>query len=324
MLELDERQINILENSLQVPNTYWKGRTVEYRYWFRSLLHKIDSSLKFDGLPEGWCDDFFHLCLWARGFVIVFKSNRSNLEKYGKGGIMFQPGVVSGVDFYYQPTIATISNPYYQAKLDVGKTCELLKLTPDFRGVFDIIDYYASKLAEISKGIDMGLINTKYPVILSAKNEAQAETLKKVYDKVQAGESLVVYKDDITSDEIMPTKDPFEAWNQDFKQTYIVHNLLEDMQLILDSFYTEIGLPVAVEKKERLVTSEADFAEAQSQARITCWKETLDECFEKINKMYGTDMSVEIAAVERQNLDNAIRYAGGGMGGGIKQGGGSK
>ena len=325
MLELDERQINILENSLQVPNTYWKGRTVEYRYWFRSLLHKIDSSLKFDGLPEGWCDDFFHLCLWARGFVIVFKSNRSNLEKYGKGGIMFQPGVVSGVDFYYQPTIATISNPYYQAKLDVGKTCELLKLTPDFRGVFDIIDYYASKLAEISKGIDMGLINTKYPVILSAKNEAQAETLKKVYDKVQAGESLVVYKDDITSDEIMPTKDPFEAWNQDFKQTYIVHNLLEDMQLILDSFYTEIGLPVAVEKKERLVTSEADFAEAQSQARITCWKETLDECFEKINKMYGTDMSVEIAAVERQNLDNAIRYAGGGMGGGsIKSGGGSK
>ena len=172
----------------------------------------------------------------------------------------------------------------------------------------------------------MGLVNTKYPLILSAKNEAQAETLKKVYDKVQAGESLVVYKDDITSDEIMPTKDPFEAWNQDFKQTYIVHNLLEDMQLILDSFYTEIGLPVAVEKKERLVTSEADFAEAQSQARITCWKETLDECFEKINKMYGTDMSVEIAAVERQPLYDSVRYAGvgGNSSNDNKSGGGNK
>lgn len=314
MLELDERTINILE-SLKVPNTYWNGRSVEYKYWFRSLLHKIDSSLVFDGLPEGWSDDFFHLCLWARGFVIVFKTNRGNLEKYGKGGVVFQPGIVSGVDFYYQPTIATVANPYYQAKLDVGKNCAILKLTPDFMGVFDIIDFYASKLAEISKGIDMGIINTKYPVILSAKNEAQAETLKKVYDKVQAGESLVIYKDDITNDEIIPTKDPFEFWNQDFKQTYIVHNLLEDMSLILDQFYTEIGLPVAVEKKERLVTSEADFAEAQSQARITCWKETLDESLEIINKMFGTDISVEIAAVERENLDNAIRYAGG-MGGG--------
>ena len=314
MLELDERTINILE-SLKVPNTYWNGRSVEYKYWFRSLLQKIDSSLIFNGLPEGWSDDFFHLCLWARGFVIVFKTNRSNLEKYGKGGVVFQPGIVSGVDFYYQPTIATVANPYYQAKLDVGKNCAILKLTPDFAGIFDVIDFYASKLAEISKGIDMGIINTKYPVILSAKNEAQAETLKKVYDKVQAGESLVIYKDDITNDEIIPTKDAFEFWNQDFKQTYIVHNLLEDMSLILDQFYTEIGLPVAVEKKERLVTSEADFAEAQSQARITCWKETLDESLEIINKMFGTDISVEIAAVERENLDNAIRYAGG-MGGG--------
>lgn len=301
-MELTERNIELLEN-LHFPNTYWKGRTLEYRYWFRSLLQKIDSSLIFKGIPAGWSNDFFMLCLWAFGYVGVFETNRSDLDKFGPG-VVFQPCTVSGFDFYYQPKKFLVSNPMYTKEFEIGKKAELLKLTPDFMGVFDIIDYYATKLAEISKGIDMGLINTKMPVILTASNDAQSETLKKVYDKVQSGQSLVVYKDTTQDDtsEIMPAKTPFEVWNQDFKQTYIVHNLLEDMQLILDSFYVEIGLPVAVEKKERLVTSEADFAAAQSQARVACWVETLNESFSKIEKTFGIKMEVEYAA-EKDDSD---------------------
>ena len=296
-MEWNERTIQMLEN-LHFPNTYWKGKTKEYQYWFRSLLQKVDSSLIFSGIPEGWSDDFFHLCLWVFGFVAVFKSDRSDLEKFGEDGILFQPCTISGFDFYYQPEKCLVSNPKYTKEFKIGKDAELLKLTPDFLGILDIIDYYATKLAEISKGIDMGLINTKMPVILTASNDAQAETLKKIYDKVQTGDSLVVYKDTTEGDEIIPSKEPFEVWNNDFKQTYIVHNLLEDMQLILDSFYVEIGLPVAIEKKERLVTSEADFASAQSQARISCWVQTLQESFDKIEKTFGIKMEVTYAAEE--------------------------
>lgn len=300
MIDFDERTINILEN-IKAPNTYWNKRTWEYKYWFRALLQKIDSSLVFSGIPENWSNDFFMICLWARGFVAVFETNREALQNYGPRYV-FQPCNVSGFDFYYQPTTALISNPLYQAELEIGKKCEILKLTPDFMGVFDIIDYYASKLAEISKGIDMGIINAKHPMILTAKNEAQSETLKKVYDKVQRGESLVVWKDSSDNDEIIPVKDPFEAWNNDFTKTYIVHNLLEDMQKILDSFYVEIGLPVAIEKKERLVTSEADFASAQSQARIACWVETLRESFERIKKLYP-DLNLGVEYARENNPD---------------------
>ena len=293
---LDERNINLLE-SIKVPNTYWKKRSIEYKYWFRSLLQKIDSSIIFENLPEGWNEDFFHLCLWAFGFVGVFKPNSTaqavELAKFGK--VLFNPGTIQGFDFYYQPTIFRCANPnvktVFNREFTIGEDCELLKLTPDFCGTFDVIDYYASKLAEISKGIDIGLINAKMPFILSAKNEAQAETLKKVYDKVQAGESLVVWKNIADGDEIIPVKDPFEQWVNDYQKTYVVHNLLEDMQIILDSFYTEIGLPVAIEKKERLITSEADFASAQSQARISCWLETLKESLELVNKKYDLNIT---------------------------------
>ena len=299
---MNEQLINILE-SIHVPNTYWKGKTQTYLYWFRSLLHKIDSSLIFDGLPAEWSNDFFMICLWALGRVVVFKTNRDDIaDKYGS--VTFQPCTLSGYDWFYQPNKATVSNPMYEREFTLGEDAELIKLTPDYCGILDIIDYYASKLAEMSKGIDMGIINAKLPCILTAKNDAQAETLHKVYDKVQAGEPLVVYKELEDNGEIMPTKSAFEEWSQDYKKTYVVHNLLEDMQLILDSFYVEIGLPVAIEKKERLVTSEADFASAQSQARISCWLETLKESLARVNKMFNTTITCEVAFNERENDAN--------------------
>lgn len=297
---LSERNINILE-SIKVPSTYWKDRTIGYKYWFRSLMQKIDSSIIFDNIPDGWNDDFFHLCLWVLGFVGVFNptsfKEAVELSKYGK--VVFNPGTVQGFDFYYQPTTFRVSNPNLKApfshEFEIGTDAELIKITPDFCGVLDIVDFYATKLAEACKGVDIGLINAKMPFIINAKNEAQAETVKKIYDKVQAGESLIVWKNNADGDELMPTKDPFESWTNDYQKTYVVHNLLEDIQVLLDSFYVEIGLPVAIEKKERLITSEADFASAQSQARISCWLETLKESLTKVNKLFGLNISAYAA-----------------------------
>lgn len=295
-----ENTVDLL-NGMQIPSTYYKDKSIEYRYWFRSLIHKIDSSIIFKGLPKGWSNDFFMFCLWVRGYVLVFKTDRKDLQKYGENGIVFNPCFVSGYDFYYQPTTATVANPHMPTKFsyqfDLQKdNAALLKLTPDFWGVLDIIDYYASKLAELSKGIDMSIINSKFGLIASASNEAQAATLKSVMDELQKGNPLVVYKDQLKeSDEIIPRKEPFEIWIQELKKNYILTDQLMDFQTILNSFYTEIGLPVAIEKKERMITSEADFASAQSQARIACWVETLRESLEIINTKFNTNIEVEYA-----------------------------
>ena len=305
-----ENTIDLL-NGMQIPSTYWKDKSLAYRYWFRSLIHKIDSSIIFKNLPEGWSNDFFMFCLWCKGYVLVFKTDRKDLQKFGKNGIVFNPCTLGGYDFYYQPTFAIVANPHmpmkfeYKFELDKDKAA-LLKLTPDFLGVLDIIDYYASKLAELSKGIDMSIINSKFGLIASASNEAQAATLKSVMDELQKGNPLVVYKDLLNeSDEVMPRKEPFEIWIQELKKNYILTEQLGDMQTILNSFYTEIGLPVAIEKKERMITSEMDVASAQSQARIACWVETLRESLEIINKKFNTNIEVEYAREINDNGDRA-------------------
>ena len=317
-----ENTVDLL-NGMQIPSTYYKEKSIAYRYWFRSLIHKIDSSIVFTNLPKGWSNDFFMFCLWCKGYVLVFKTDRKDLKQFGENGIVFNPCTLGGYDFYYQPTYAIVANPHMSSKFSYkfemeGKDKDkaaLLKLTPDFLGVLDIIDYYASKLAELSKGIDMSIINSKFGLIASASNEAQAATLKSVMDELQKGNPLVVYKDQLKeSDEIMPRKEPFEIWIQELKKNYILTEQLADMQTILNSFYTEIGLPVAIEKKERMITSEMDVASAQSQASIACWVETLRESLEIINEKFNLNIEVSYAREINDTGDRAGASAEGSRG----------
>lgn len=307
---LTNEQLNLLENT-NIPANIYKTDNVAYKFWFRSLLQKIDSSIVFENLPDGWSNDYLMFCLWLRGFVGVFESNIRKFEKYGNAGnrnILFTACNIAGLDFYYQPTTATMINPVYTKTevFEVNKDIFLLKLCPDFRGCFDILHYYADKLATISAGLDMGFTNAKTPMILTASSEGQAATLKKIYDKVQAGQSLIVWDDLNDNDEIMPRKEPFEFWNQDFRQTYLCTTLLQDMSTLLNQFYQEIGIPICIDKKERLVTTEADFSIAQSQARISCWAETLKESLDIINKQFGLQIGVSYASENNDNRDGKL------------------
>lgn len=302
----DERMINILE-SMSVPSTYYNLKSQQYQYWFRSLLQKIDSCLEFKNLPKDWSQDFFLLCLWARGYVAVFESARFGDKETG---IAFQPCTLGGpLDFYYNPTKAIVSNPLYQKELTIHQDCEILKLTPDFNGCWDIIDHYATQLAELTKGINVGLINAKMPVVITADSLAESEKLKKVYDKVQAGESLVVWKEDTNhfDKEIIPRSNPFEdAFLNDFQKTYIVGELLENLETIMDEFYMEIGLPVRnFDGKAHMLNAEADMSSAQAQSRVSCWVNTLNESLELINNHFGTSMEVEkYEPVQNDYLDD--------------------
>ena len=286
--------------ALKIPNTYYKDKSYEYQYFFRSLIQKIDSALIFRGLPESWPQDFFLFCLWSLGYVGIFKS-----ERFGdpETKAAFFPVTVSQYDFYYQPVKALVSNPLFQKEFTIHKDCELLKLTPDCfwrGGCLDIIAFYADKLSKVSKSLDMSLINSLTPWAAVAKDQASSNMLKAIYDKAQAGESCIIYRkqeQEMDSEQVIPTdKEPFFTLINDLKSNWIALELLQAYRTILDDFYNEIGLPTSIDKKSHVLNAEADFQSAQSQARIACWVQTLNESFEKINPMFGLNLEVEYAA----------------------------
>lgn len=257
-----------------------------YAYWERSLFQRAVSRIKTT-LPDNWEGsrrDFLLYCLLKIGFVFV--SIADNL------GYWFNPGSLYGIDFYYQPTEFILANPNadklnLKSRYKLHEEGELLKFMPDYRGIFDIISYYAEKLSALDNAINMSIINNKFAFILAAKNKATAEALKKVLDKINKGEPAV-FVDKVLANDPQDQETPFQFIElQKLKENYITDKQLIDFQTILNSFDAEIGInTVPYQKAERFVSAEAQSRQNDSQARIQTAIECLKSSVKDIKKLY--------------------------------------
>lgn len=252
-----------------------------YAYWERALFQRACSVFDFT-LPEEWQgerSDFFYWILFRFGYLMIAYD-----QKYGT---FFQPVTLNGYDFYYQPTEAILSNPKLQKRYTIHEDCELLKLTPDYIGAWDIISRYAEQLSTLDTAINTNIINSKVAYLLGAKNKNAAEALKTLMDRINQGEPAVFYDKAIVAGK--PGEDtPFQFLPvQKIHENYIVMDQLRDLQTILNAFDNEVGIPtVPYQKAERMVTAEAESKEADAVSRVTVWKKSLDSSLVNVNKMF--------------------------------------
>lgn len=298
---LNYQQINIGAGSYN-PSNVKSYNNKTFAFWERALFQRAQSVLDFE-IPSEWdgkVKDFFLYCLFKYGFVIISKN-----DTYGQ---YFQPGTLSGFDFYYQPTTAIIANPLLSAELKIGSECELLKLTPDYQGVWDVIWYFAEKLSILDNAINMSLINNKFAFFLGARNKTASGALKKMLDLVNKGEPAVVYDMKLLND---PTDKemPFQQWSRDnLKNSYLTTDQLMDFQTLLNNFDAEVGIPsVPYQKKERMVTDEANMRGYDAKARSLTWFNTLKTSIDDIKKIYpDINLSVKLHYDETEGTPQDI------------------
>lgn len=278
-----------LQAGTYIPSQVMPYNNQAFLFWQRAFFQRACSTLIVN-LPKNWrrYKDFFYWCIFAYGFVGVSED--------AKRGKWFNPGTLSGYDFYYQPTTFILSNP--QKKTDekeyfeIGKKCEIIKLTPDFRGIFDIITYYAEKAATMDVAINTAIINSKLAYFFGGKNKAANAVLKKLFDKINAGEPAVFFDAKLANDGT-DKNEPWQEFTRNVKDSYVLTDLLRDFQTIINNFDTEIGIPtIPYEKKERLVKDEANSKQIDATSRCIVWYDTLKNSFERANeflKLSGED-----------------------------------
>ena len=293
-------KINIA-TGLHKPSSVKIRNTEVYAYWTRTLFHRVLSCIDFDLPLEGNSRFFILWCLFQYGYIGVFNDR--------KNGLLFQPGTLRGYDVYYQPTNFLVANPSFDSSLEftLHVNAELLQITPDYMGVWDVIDYYASKLALMTQSMDVNIINSKFSWVLGAKNKASAGLLKKVLDLVNQGEPAVVYRA-VKGMGINGEDDPFHKIDLgNPKDRYITDLQLKDFATIMNQFNTEIGIPtVPYEKKERMVTDEATSKNIESQARITTWVNCFNSSADLVNKMFGTSISAKINFIDEEETGKVV------------------
>ena len=139
----------------------------------------------------------------------------------------------------------------------------------------------------------MSLINNKFGFFLGAKNKAMGESLKKMMDKINRGEPLVIFDSKMADDP--NSKDvPWQSWERDLKKTYITTEQLADFKTILHQFDSEIGIKtLPIEKKERMIDAEARATDDDAISRSELWIRTFNESAKAVNKRFGLNLSMK-------------------------------
>lgn len=264
-------------NSVISPSTVHVKNTGLARFFKRYLLQEAESPLEFT-LPESWEKNYFLTVLYVMGYIAV-----ADIDSFG---VIPQHCGLGGYTVQYQPYYTLLANPLYQSReLIIGKDCEVIRLQPDYCGLFDIVDYYGDLLALCAETLGGNILNSKLSFVFAADNKAYAESFKKLYDQVASGEPAAVgdkklFRDDGTL--------ALQMFVQNVGQNFIGDKLVDTMRNIRNMFLTDIGIPnVNLAKQSGVTDSEVAANDIEVKSKISLWYDQISADMERVRKMFG-------------------------------------
>lgn len=273
-------QYDVMHNAAgEKPSTSHVRNTAIAWYFKRHLMQRAMSPFKFE-VPENWDLDYFLYCLYGWGFVGVFDS-----KKYG---VIPQACGLRGYNVFYRPREIVVANPALTLERHeymIGVDCELVKLTPDYFGVMDIVDYFGNILALTYEALDMNLANSKLAYMFGTASKKTAESLKKLFDNVQGGDLAAFYDKDLTLED---GSKPWAEFTNNLRNNFIAPELLEVWRDLENQFDTMIGIDNnnLAKKRERVTVAEVQSNDEETYTKVDLWFDTVKAGFEKVNSMF--------------------------------------
>ena len=252
------------------------------RYYERKLLRQLFGRFEFT-LPAAWPLDYFLSTLFISGEICITDT--------AAGVIPLRCGH-SGINMYNEPTECIIANPVLgELRRTIGESCALIRINPDYSGIMDIINRYAVLLAMCDSAIAVNLMNSKVTFIGMASSKAQANTMKKMYDKISMGEPAVFVNGDAVNKEAF--------FFNNVKQNYVANDVKLLQRMIQNDFLTEIGLNNAnLDKRERLLTAEVEANNEEIRNNVQLWIDNIREGMRVANDLYDLDLAVKLRKYE--------------------------
>lgn len=261
-----------------------------YRYYFNWTLSIINELLIFEGLPDTVEPTFFKWCLYINGKVTFFKDDN--------GTLLALNGVPSNEpDIYYIPTNILVTNPRLNKSYDLVRDVDCVEVycteTDKYNfgyigGVYQLLSKTSTMLADNDISINVAQKNTRLLNIIAADDQNTKNSVDVVFKKMYSGEPYAVVQSNLISDlKAVPL-------TTTSNNSYIVQ-LVELHQYILSHFYEALGIQTHDNmKKERLITAELNEDPALVRMNIENIYTTVKSGIDKVNEMFGTNITVEI------------------------------
>ncbi len=276
-------------NGRRSPGTIHAASTEMGAYFRRYLFQKAVSVFDIE-CPDTWNKDYFWYVLYGAGYIGVL-----DVEGYG---VIPQYCTIKGYNIYYQPrgfivANAAIRNGELQERtLGPAGNGVLIKLTPDYTGIIDLIGYYADLMAVTAESMGINILNSKLAYIFAADNQTAAQSFKKMYDNINSGNPAQFIDKNLFDEEGKPR---WITFAQDLRQNFIAPDLLFSLDKIERMFESEIGIPNTggTEKKERLIKDEVNANNVSTYSKAALWLENLQDGCTAVKDMFGVDISID-------------------------------
>jgi len=243
--------------------------------------NKTMAMFKYHNLPDSIpCYELENL-LQKNGFACVAKVE-SELYAFD-GGLGGEP------DVYYRPTICTVANPALNLSKDfvINKDCVIVKNDSNMVGLSHTISKYNTLITENEITILIALINSRMSIIFSGADSATKTSAEQYLNMIKQGKLGVI------SDNAFLESLSINMGNN--TRNNVFEDLIRLNMYLKASLNNSIGLNSNTAlKKERLITAEIDVNNTSLYPLIDDMLECRRIGVEKINELFGTEITVEL------------------------------
>lgn len=255
-------------NNLTYTDYYYRLKMIAkaVRQW-KNLPHPLKGRWIEDLLfEEGYCVFFEDPKI---GYMVTKAASISNLNAYD------EPISVNPIAANYT---------YKGPKLINGKNCVVIPNNSEFMPGRKTCQLFAGRLTDITRTIDINIQAQKTPVIIEC-SKGQLFSLKQVFKQFTGNEPAIYGNKDAELGKMI---------NVLTLNAPIVFDKLEvQKHNIFNEFYTSIGVSNAnQDKKERLVESEVNANDEQSDISAAIGLDPCQEAVELINKIFNEQIEV--------------------------------
>lgn len=171
----------------------------------------------------------------------------------------------------------------------------MLRNNESMQSMNEFIDYYADLLAQTDLSYRFALINTRMPSVFHTTDSKSAGDVKSMFESVEKGDFAT-----LTNTQVFKN---VEQCNYYIPPHGTLTEFLVSRNNILRSFYLAIGL-VTSKDKSQAVLSDESYADYQApSARLDDLIRQREEDIQRVNEVFGLNITVKLAPPYRHTLD---------------------
>lgn len=255
------------------------------------MLNRTQAMFEWKNLPDTIPTRSLELFLQVNGNV-CFYEYENNLYVF-TGGLGGEPNV------YYMPTIYTIANPALKLSksLKIDVDCVVMPNDSLYVGLLPMLSRYATLLCENELSIKIATVNSRIVDLIGAPDDRTRASAEKFLEDIEAGKPGVIaenaFLDGIRAQ-------PYGGTSN----TNAITNLIELEQYLKASMFNELGLNANYNmKRESLNSAESQLNDDALLPFVDNMLKCRQTAVDKVNAMYGTDISVDFASSWKDNIE---------------------